>query len=52
MWKPGDRVSHRFHAELGTGRVLGVQGRSVRVQFPESGQTLSFAAGTARLIQP
>jgi ATP-dependent helicase HepA len=50
MWNPGDRVSHRFHSELGTGRVLGVQGRSVRVQFPESGQTLSFAAGTDALV--
>jgi ATP-dependent helicase HepA len=50
MWQPGDRVSHRFHAELGTGRVLAVQGRSVRVQFPESGQTLSFAAGTDALL--
>ncbi len=50
MWKPGDRVTHRFHAELGTGRILAVQGRSVRVQFPESGQTLSFAAGTDALV--
>lgn len=50
MWNPGDRVTHRFHAELGTGRILAVQGRSVRVQFPESGQTLSFAAGTDALV--
>ena len=50
MWKPGDRVTHRFHAELGPGRILGVQGRSVRVEFPETNQTLSFAAETDALL--
>jgi ATP-dependent helicase HepA len=46
MWKPGDRVTHRFHSELGTGRIVAVQGRSLKVEFPEAGQELSFAAGT------
>ena len=50
MWKAGDRVTHRFHSELGTGRIVQVQGRSLRVEFPESGQTLSFAAGTDALV--
>ncbi len=50
MWKPGDRVTHRFHSELGTGRVLAIQGRSLRVEFPEVQQTLSFAAGTDALV--
>ncbi len=50
MWKPRDRVTHRFHSELGTGRVLAVQGRSLKVEFPEVGQTLSFAAGTDALV--
>jgi ATP-dependent helicase HepA len=50
MWKTGDRVTHRFHSELGTGRIVQIQGRSLRVQFPESGQTLSFAAGTDALV--
>ncbi len=50
MWKPGDRVSHRFHSELGTGRVTAVQGRSLRVDFPEAGQELSFAIGTDALV--
>ena len=27
MWKPGDRVTHRFHDELGTGRIAEIRGR-------------------------
>jgi ATP-dependent helicase HepA len=50
MWKPGDRVTHRFHSELGTGRIVSVQGRSLKVEFPEAGQELSFAAGTDALV--
>ncbi|HET9209192.1 MAG TPA: hypothetical protein VFR03_02275, partial [Thermoanaerobaculia bacterium] len=50
MWKPGDRVTHRFHSELGTGRIVAVQGRSLKVEFPEAGQELSFAAGTDALV--
>jgi ATP-dependent helicase HepA len=50
MWKPGDHVTHRFHTELGAGRIIEVQGRSLRVEFPDSGQTLSFAAGTDALV--
>ena len=50
MWKPGDRVTHRFHSELGTGRIVAVQGRSLKVKFPEAGQELSFAAGTDALV--
>ena len=50
MWKPGDRVTHRFHAELGTGRIREIRGRSLLVEFPESRQTLSFAAGTDALV--
>ena len=50
MWKPRDRVTHRFHSELGTGRIVAVQGRSLKVEFPEAGQELSFAAGTDALV--
>src|SRR6185295_5115887 len=50
MLKPGDRVTHRFHAELGPGRVLDVQGRSLRVEFPDARQTLSFAVNTDALV--
>ncbi len=50
MWTPGDRVTHRFHAELGPGRVIEVQGRTLRVEFPDARQTLSFATGTDALV--
>ncbi|HKI06659.1 MAG TPA: SNF2-related protein [Thermoanaerobaculia bacterium] len=50
MWKPGDRVTHRFHAELGPGRITAVQGRRIRVEFPDAGQALIFAAGTDALV--
>ena len=46
MWKSGDRVSHRFNAELGPGLVVEVEGRRIRVFFPESGETLQIAAGS------
>ncbi len=50
MWKPGDRVTHRFHAELGPGRITAVQGRRLQVEFPDAGETLIFAAGTDGLV--
>lgn len=49
MWQPGDRVTHRFHAELGPGRILEIHGRTLRVEFPDARQTLSFATGTDAL---
>lgn len=50
MWKPGDRLTHRFNPELGPGEVVGVQGRNVQVRFPDSGQTLAFAVGSDALV--
>lgn len=44
MWNPGDRVSHRFNAELGPGLVVEAARRRVRVFFPESGETLIITA--------
>jgi ATP-dependent helicase HepA len=49
MWQSGDRVTHRFHAELGPGRIVEVHGRTLRVEFPDAGQTLTFATGTDAL---
>jgi len=50
MWKPGEHVTHRFHGELGAGRIVDVEGRRLRVEFPDAGQTLSFAASTDALV--
>ena len=50
MWKPGDRLTHRFNPELGPGEVVEVLGRNVQVRFPDSGQTLAFATGSDALI--
>ena len=50
MWQTGDRLTHRFHAELGPGIVREIRGRSLFVEFPETGQRLSFAAGTDALV--
>jgi hypothetical protein len=50
MWQPGDRVTHRFHAELGLGRIVEIHGRTLRVEFPDARQTLSFATGTDALV--
>ncbi len=43
MWNPGDRLRHRFNADLGPGRVLVVDGRSLAVEFPDSNQVLQFS---------
>ena len=50
MWKPGDRLTHRLNPALGPGRVTAVAGRSLTVQFPDSGETLTLAAGDGALV--
>ena len=49
MWKPGDRLSHRFNPDLGPGRVVELSGRRVLVDFPYSEEVLSFAANSDAL---
>ena len=49
MWNPGDRVMHRDNPALGAGRVLALEGRTLVVEFPESGTTLRFGATTDAL---
>jgi ATP-dependent helicase HepA len=51
MWKPGDRLTHRFNPELGPGQVVEVRGRNVVVNFPDSGQTLSLATNSDALVR-
>ncbi|HEX3130466.1 MAG TPA: SNF2-related protein [Thermoanaerobaculia bacterium] len=50
MWKPGDRLTHRFNPELGPGQVVEISGRNVVVRFPDSDQTLSLATGSDALV--
>lgn len=50
MWKPGDRLTHKFNPEMGPGQVVEVQGRTVLVNFPDSGQTLSLAKDSNALV--
>ncbi|HEX2642166.1 MAG TPA: SNF2-related protein, partial [Thermoanaerobaculia bacterium] len=50
MWKPGDRLTHRLNPDLGPGRVREVRGRSVVVDFPETGETLTLAADAEALV--
>ncbi len=50
MWKPGDRICHRYNADLGPGRVIEHSGRHLWVEFPESGDVLSFAADSDALV--
>ncbi len=49
MWKPDDRICHRYNPDLGPGRVIGTSGRQLRVEFPDSGEVLSFAADSDAL---
>ncbi len=50
MWKPGDRLTHRFNPELGPGQVVEVSGRNVVVHFPDSAETLAFSTGSDALV--
>jgi ATP-dependent helicase HepA len=49
IWKPGDRLTHRFNHELGPGRVVSVEDRSVVVEFPRSHTELRLAADSDAL---
>lgn len=43
---PGDRVAHRFNPDLGPGRILAIEGRTLVVRFPLAETTLKIAAET------
>ena len=43
-WKVGDRLSHRFNTDLGTGMVEEIDGRTLVVRFPESGSVLRLSS--------
>src|SRR5262245_36472080 len=45
-WEPGDRLRHRYNPELGPGIVRRLSGRTIEVEFPESGETLQLAASS------
>jgi ATP-dependent helicase HepA len=49
IWKPGDRLTHRYNPDLGTGRIKSVEGRTVLVEFPGKEVTLRLAADTDAL---
>jgi len=51
MWKPGDRLTHRFNSDLGPGIVVAVEGRVVEVEFPASGEKLRLAAASDALVR-
>ena len=48
-WKTGDYLTHRFNPELGIGRVIGLETRTLLVEFPRSVTTLRLAANTDAL---
>jgi ATP-dependent helicase HepA len=50
-WSVGDRLTHRFNTELGTGHVNAVEGRVLVVHFPQSGTTLRLAAHSDALVR-
>ncbi|MEO5820980.1 MAG: helicase-related protein [Vicinamibacteraceae bacterium] len=49
-WSVGDHLTHRFNADLGTGRVMAIEGRVLVVQFPQHGTTLRLAASSDALV--
>jgi ATP-dependent helicase HepA len=49
-WSVGDHLTHRFNADLGTGRVTAIDGRVLVVHFPSAGTTLRLAATSDALV--
>jgi len=49
-WNVGDRLTHRFNRELGTGVVRAVEERALVVEFPDAGTTLRLAVGSGALV--
>lgn len=49
MWKPGDLLTHRHNPELGIGRVLAAEGRTLLVEFPERAVMLRLAHDSSAL---
>jgi ATP-dependent helicase HepA len=49
-WSVGDHLTHRFNPELGTGRVVAVEGRVLVVHFPLAGTTLRLAGSNDALV--
>lgn len=49
MWKPGDKIRHRFNAAAGPGRITSIEGRSMTVEFPAIGSAMRFAAASDAL---
>ena len=48
-WKTGDRLIHRFNPDLGPGRVVRVEKRTVVVQFPRAESELRLAVDSDAL---
>src|SRR5687767_12996972 len=46
----GSYLSHRFNPELGIGRVISIDRRTITVEFPRTATTLRFAANTDALV--
>jgi len=49
-WSVGDSLIHRFNPELGTGRVIAIDGRAISVEFPRAGTTLRLAGASDALV--
>ena len=43
IWNPGDRLKHRFNPDLGSGRVVEIDGRTLLVWFAKAETTLRLA---------
>lgn len=50
VWTVGAPLTHRFNPELGTGRVVALEGRVIVVEFPGAGTTLRLAATSDALV--
>jgi ATP-dependent helicase HepA len=50
QWKTGDHLTHRSNPELGIGRVISIDGRTLLASFPRANTTLRLAATADALL--
>ncbi len=50
MWQAGDLLMHRFNPDLGIGRVVALEGRTLLVRFPRAETELRMSTSAEALV--
>lgn len=50
MWLVGDLLTHRYNPDLGVGRVVAIEGRTLKVRFPTANTELRLTTAADALV--